>query len=92
MTQEHAETLALRALAWMAGQEGLLEGFLGTSGASADDLRERAGDPAFLVAVLDFLMGDDATVIGFCDHEGVPYDAPMRARQTLPGGGSVHWT
>ena len=92
MTRDHAETVALRALAWMAAQEGLLEGFLGASGASGDELRERVADPAFLVALLDHLMADDATVMGFCDHEGLAYDTPMRARQALPGGESVHWT
>ena len=92
MTRDHAETIALRALAWMAAQDGVLEGFLAASGASADDLRALASDPAFLVAVLDHLMADDATVMGFCDHEGVPYDTPARAREALPGGESVHWT
>ena len=92
MTQDHAETIALSALAWMALRDGVLGGFLGASGASADDLRERVAEPAFLVAVLDHLMSDDALVIGFCDHEGVPYDTPMRARWALPGGESVHWT
>ena len=76
----------------MASQEGLLDGFLGASGAAPGDLRAAAADPAFLVALLDHLMADDATVIAFCDDRGLPYDAPMRARQALPGGGSVHWT
>lgn len=92
MTREHAETVALRALAWMASQEGLLEAFMDISGAGVDDLRERASDPAFLAAVLDHLMSADAYVMGFCDHEVVPYDTPMRAREALPGGESVHWT
>ncbi len=92
MTRDHAETIALSALAWMASREGVLEGFLGASGASADELRERLADSGFLVALLDHLMGDDALVIGFCDHEGVPYDTPMRARGALPGGEIVHWT
>ena len=92
MTRDHAETIALRALAWMAAQEGVLDGFLGASGASADELRERLADPGFLVALLDHLMSDDALVMGFCDHEGMPYDAPMRARGALPGGENVHWT
>lgn len=92
MTRDHAETIALRALAWMAGREGVLDGLLAASGATADDLRARAGDPAFLVAVLDHLMGADSLVTGFCDHEGVPYDTPARAREALPGGETVHWT
>ena len=92
MTRDHAETIALRALAWMAGRDGVLDGFLAATGASGDDLRERVSDPAFLVATLDHLMTEDALVTGFCDHEGVPYDTPARAREALPGGESVHWT
>lgn len=92
MTQDHAETVALKALAWMAGRDGVLDGFLAASGASPDELRARARDPEFLLAALDHLMGDDALVVGFCDHEAVPYDTPARAREALPGGEAVHWT
>lgn len=87
-----AEAVAARALGWMATQEGVLEAFLDASGAAAEDLRPAAADPDFLVSVLDFLMMDDAWVTGFCDAEALPYDAPMRARQSLPGGGQAHWT
>ena len=90
--RSYAEALAVRALAWMATQEGVLEAFLGSTGASAGDLRAAAADPSFLVAVLDFLMNDDAWVTGFCDDEGIPYDHPHRARQSLPGGAEAHWT
>ena len=87
-----AERLAVEALAWMARQEGVLDAFLAASGAEASDLRAAAADPAFLVAVLDFLMQDDAWVTGFCDASAIPYDMPHRARQSLPGGGEANWT
>jgi uncharacterized protein DUF3572 len=90
--QDFAETVALKALAWLAGNDELMPVFLGATGSSAEDLRAQAGDPAFLVSVLDFLAMDDAWVIAFCDAEGLGYDMPMRARQALPGGGQVHWT
>ena len=92
MTLERAETIALKALTWMASREGVLEAFLATSGASPDDLRQGAGESALQVALLDHLMSDDALVTDFCDDEGLPYDTPMRARAALPGGGDVHWT
>ena len=38
---EAAETLSLRALAWLVGQEDLLPVFLGATGASEADLRAR---------------------------------------------------
>lgn len=90
--QEAAETLALRALGWLAGNEDLFPVFLGATGASADDLANIAAKPEFLAAVLDFLLTDDALVMGFCDAAALPYEAPIHARSALPGGELVNWT
>jgi Protein of unknown function (DUF3572) len=90
--QEIAETLAIEALTWLVGQEDLLGLFLGASGLAPAELRGRAGDPDFLASVLDFILTDDAWVRRFCDGAGRAYDAPMRARQALPGGEPPHWT
>lgn len=92
MSKEAAETFALKALGWLASNEDLMPVFLGASGASADDLRDQFGDPAFLGAVLDFIMMDDAWVIDFCDTVQSPYERIMQARQALPGGAQVNWT
>ena len=91
-TREAAETLALKALGWLAGNEDLLPVFLGSSGASEADLRTQAADPVFLGSVLDFLMMDDAWIIAFCDAQSLPYESVMAARAALPGGEAVHWT
>lgn len=90
--RDAAETLALQALGWLAVHDDLLPVFLGSSGASEEDLRERAGDPQFLAAVLDFLMIDDAWVMAFCDDQNLPYERIMFARAALPGGDQVNWT
>ncbi len=92
MTEENAQALALSALAWIAASQDLIGVFLGATGASVGDLRAQAQDPVFLGAVLDFLMMDDAWVIGFCDAEGLAYDQPQLARQSLPGGNLPNWT
>ena len=52
----------------------------------------RATEPEFLGAVLDFLMMDDAWVVGFCDAQGLKYETPMMARAALPGGAQMSWT
>lgn len=92
-SRNEAETLALKALAWLAGQDDLLPVFMGATGASAADLKTRAAEPEFLASVLDFLVMDDAWVIGFCDAAGIgDYTVPMQARAALPGGAQVHWT
>lgn len=92
MQQDSAETIALQALAWLAGDDALLSVFLGATGASVPDLRGRAAEPEFLGAVLDFLMMDDAWVVAFCDAQGLKYETPMLARAALPGGQQVSWT
>ncbi|MEL7099991.1 MAG: DUF3572 domain-containing protein [Pseudomonadota bacterium] len=92
MSQESAEVIGLKALAWLAAQDDLLPVFLGSTGASEADVKQQAGDPAFLGAVLDFVMMDDAWVVGFCDANSMDYTEPMTARAALPGGDQVHWT
>jgi hypothetical protein len=90
--QESAETTALLALGWLAGNEELMPGFMNASGVSVADLARDATKPAFLASVLDYLMMEDAWVMAFCDANGLPYEAPMQARQGLPGGAQYHWT
>lgn len=91
-TRDSAETLALQCMGWLLGNEDLLPVFMGATGAGEDDLRRGASDPAFLGAVLDFIMMNDDWVIAFCASAGVPNDMPMRARTALPGGQQEHWT
>lgn len=90
--QEHAETVALQALGWLAGNEDLFPVFLGATGASVNDLATSAGQPAFLASVLDFLLMDDAWVMAFCEAENLRYEVPMQARASLPGGEQINWT
>lgn len=92
MQREAAETIAIRALGWIAADEELAGAFLGGTGASAGEVAARARDPDFQVAVLDFLTSDDEIVRAFCDAEGLPYEAPLAARRAIPGGEDVHWT
>lgn len=91
-SEDAAETLALNALGWLASNEELMPVFMGATGASVDDLKERSGDATFLASVLDFITMDDQWVISFCDQAGLDYTAPMTARQALPGGAQVNWT
>lgn len=92
MGPDQAQVIALQALGWIAGQDEICTTFLGASGASVDDLRDRAAEPAFQAAVLDFLTMDDNWVMAFCDAQGLAYDMPLRARYALPGAEQVHWT
>lgn len=92
MKRELAETVALQALGWIAGDERLGPLFLSSSGLDPADLRARAGEPEVLVAVLQFLTQDDGWVRSFCDATDYRYEDPLRALHALPGGAPVHWT
>jgi hypothetical protein len=92
MSPERAETIALNALGWLAANEELLPVFLGSTGAGVEDLRDRVEDPAFLAGVLGFVTMNDDWVIAFCDHVGIGYDQPLRARYALPGARQEDWS
>ena len=92
MNQDAAETLALKALAWLVSNDDLLPVFLGASGASVDDLKSQAATSAFQVAVLEFLTMDDAWDVGIRGTKTPPYEAPMMAAQVLAGESRRHWT
>lgn len=92
LSRDSAELLAIEALSWLVGNEELLTVFLGSTGASAADLRQRAREPEFLASVLDFLLMDDAWIAEFCASADYKPDFPIRARAALPGGAHVNWT
>lgn len=92
MDRASAETIGAEALAWMAGHEELIAGFMAQTGAGIDDLRARAADPEFLGFVLDHLLSDEAALIAFCEAQRIRPEDPVRARMALPGGGVPHWT
>ncbi len=92
MDHEQAQVIGLQALAWLVGNDELCPVFLGATGGSVDDLRARAGDPAFLTSVLEFITMDDAWVVAFCDTVDLKYEMPLHARYALPGAEAVHWT
>lgn len=92
MTESDAETLAIRAMGWIAGEGGLLDVFLGSTGAAPDSLREALENREFLAAVLDFLLMDDGWVLGCAAALGVPPERFVAARMQLPGGLQPNWT
>ena len=80
-----AEVVAIRALGYIAADGILFDRFLALTGLGVDDVRERAGEPEFLGAVLDFLLGDERLVIAFAEANDLAPEVPMMARRKLPG-------
>ncbi len=92
MTREQAIVTGLQALSHIAIDEDLFGAFLNQAGTDAADVRARAMDPEFLGFVLDFLMQDDARVIGFATTQAIPPEDVAVARRALPGGDTPEWT
>ncbi|MBX9635549.1 MAG: DUF3572 domain-containing protein [Magnetospirillum sp.] len=88
LTTEDAQAVALKALAFLAGDEALLSGFVSATGCGLDEIRGSVGDDGFLAAVLDFLLGDEPALIAFAEAENLPPETPMLARMKLAPMGS----
>lgn len=84
LTAADAEAVALTALGWIVADETLRARFLALTGCDGDELRRRAGQPAFLGAVLDFVLADEPTVLAFTEQQGMAPETPMLAREKLP--------
>lgn len=64
------ETIALQGLVFITSDDTELGRFLGLSGISPDDLRESAGAPETLRAVMEYLMGHEPTARAFAESAG----------------------
>lgn len=90
--EREAIEIAQSALLWFLADPERIGGLLGVSGLSPGDLRRRAGEAEFLGFVLDHLMSEDDWLLAFTEETGLPPDVPLRARASLPGGATPHWT
>lgn len=80
---QDAETLALRALGFLAAEPERLEPFLATTGLGPATLRAAASDPGFLAAVLDHISGSDSLLLEFAGNLGVSPETVALARERL---------
>ena len=86
MTPHAAEILALKGLAFLADSGDPMDRFLALSGMDASKLRQRATEPEFLGAVLDFMLSDEALLTGFCEADSIDSRDIHAARHALSGG------
>jgi hypothetical protein len=84
--KDAAEAIAAQALGFIAGDPARLGRFLAESGLGPDTIRRAASDPAFLPAVLDFILAHEADLIAFAAHLGIDPKYITAARRLLPGG------
>ncbi len=79
----HAETIALQALAAALADQRLADRFLSLSGIDAPELRRNAADPRLLAAFLAFLEANEADLVDVAGRIGVAPKALVSARQAL---------
>lgn len=78
-----AETLALRALAFVVGDPSLGPRLLDLTGLDVATLRTRAADPVLLGATLAFLEEHEASLLAAAEALEVPPQALVAAREAL---------
>lgn len=82
-TPNDASALALRALAATLSDQRLAERFLSLSGIDPPDLRQRAGEPSLLAALLRFLEAHEPDLVAIAEELGVKPAALVAARREL---------
>lgn len=87
-----AEVLALQAVSWLATDSDLLGAFLNETGAEPGSLAAGVKQPAFLAAVLDFILAQDQRVLDCAAALETSPQKVTEARAFLPGGDVPNWT
>jgi hypothetical protein len=86
MRRDAAESLAVQALTFLAGDPERLARFLALSGIGPDRIRSAAASPGFLAGVLDHVASEEALLMAFAEQSGIDPADVARARQALAGG------
>lgn len=84
-SQDHAESIAIAALAFIAGDPDRLGHFLASTGMGPADIRTAAREPLFLAGVIGHIAADEQLLLAFAAEIGLPPAAIDHARKTLAG-------
>lgn len=89
-----AESVAIAALGFVAGDPDLLPRFLAITGIEAQSIRQAASEPGFLAGVLNFMLAHEPTLMRFCEETGIEPARVAGAIRHLPHGDDGHqsWT
>jgi hypothetical protein len=82
---QDAEALAIGALGFLASDPERLGRFLSVTGLGPENLRAAAGEPAFLVSVLDYVAADEALLLALAADLSVKPEAIIAAHRDLAG-------
>lgn len=71
LSQDEAQIIALKALAFLASDASRISRFMGLTGTAPETIRSHASMPGFLGGVLDYLCGDQTLLLAFAESDGV---------------------
>jgi hypothetical protein len=83
VSHDEAESLAIEALGFLAGDPELLSRFLALTGIEVDSLRSAAAQPGFLGGVLAFIAGHEKTLTDFAAAAGRTPETIAAAHRAL---------
>ncbi len=86
MNSDQASIVALRALEYIVADATSLDRLMRETGLDSATLMAEARNPEFLGGVLDHLLANEATLLGFCEASELAPETPALARRALPGG------
>lgn len=85
LSNDRAETIGLQLLGFIASDMELLGRFLALTGIGPHQLKAQASDPAFLGAVIDFVMNHETTMKTAMEQTQLSAQEIRQARAVLPG-------
>ena len=80
---DNPESVAIRALGFVASRRHELDRFLLRTGLSPADLKSRPANPHHLTAILDFLITDETALQEFARTVDLPPEAAYEARRLV---------
>jgi hypothetical protein len=83
LNHDEAESIAVRGLVFLSGDNSRMARFLGLTGLAPDELRRSARSPWFMAAVLDHLMSDESLLLVFCAENDIDPALVAPARRAL---------
>jgi hypothetical protein len=87
LAQQHetATNLAIGAFGFIASEPEELDRFLSLTGIGPESIREAAGEPGFLLGVLEFLANDVRLLVAFANQSSLAPEDVGHARAVLAG-------
>lgn len=91
MSDEAAEILALKAVAFIIQNDELRDRFMALSGIDEGMIKNAVQDKVFLASVLEFFVNFEPDLIVFAESEDISPDVVINAWRSLGGGAGQDW-